>query len=183
MVLPAGNVDILDTWSVSGLCGTGSHDFTLDGAFVPEDRTFSIFEEGGLPGPLGRIPELSLSSLAFANVALGIAQGALAEVTTLASTKVPMLASSTVAANPLFRYQLGEADALLRAATALLDADGAAVWAAAVDGEEPTLEQRARTRATAIWVTTRRRPGRRRGLHRRRGLLPVLGQPAAAPLA
>jgi indole-3-acetate monooxygenase len=154
MVLPASDVDIIDTWSVSGLCGTGSHDFTLDGAFVAEHYTFSIFEEGGLPGPLGRIPELSLSSLSFANVALGIAQGALAEITTLASAKVPMLASSTLAGNPLFRYQLGEADALLRAATALLDAEVAEVWETAVAGEEPTPERRARTRSAAIWVTT-----------------------------
>ena len=49
-------------------------------------------------------------------MALGIAEGALGEITTLASAKVPMLASSTLAANPLFRYRLGEADALLRAA-------------------------------------------------------------------
>ena len=128
MVVPADEVEIIDTWTVSGLCGTGSNDFTIDGVFVPEERTFSIFEEGGLDGPLGRIPELSFSSLEFANVAIGMAEGALAEITTLATGKVPMFADATLAANPLFRHRLGEADAHLRAADALLDSTVASTW-------------------------------------------------------
>lgn len=101
MVLPAADVEIVDTWTVSGLCGTGSHDFTIDDVFVPAGRTFAVFDEGGVEGPLGRIPELSVSSLAFANVALGIAEGALAEITTLATAKVPLFAEATLATNPL----------------------------------------------------------------------------------
>jgi indole-3-acetate monooxygenase len=154
MVLPAADVEIVDTWTVSGLCGTGSHDFTIEGVFVPVDRTFSVFEEGGLDGALGRIPELSYSSLEFANVAVGIAEQALAEITSLATGKVPMFADATLAASPLFRYQLGEADARLRAADALLRAAVASTWETAVSGVEFTPEQRARIRATATWVTT-----------------------------
>ena len=154
MVLPAADVEIVDTWTVSGLCGTGSHDFTIEGVFVPDDRTFSVFEEGGLDGALGRIPELSYSSLEFANVAVGIAEEALAEITSLATGKVPMFADATLAASPLFRYQLGEADARLRAADALLRATVASTWETAVSGVEFTPEQRARIRATATWVTT-----------------------------
>ena len=154
MVLPAAEVEIVDTWTVSGLCGTGSHDFTIDGVFVPDERTFSVFEEGGLDGPLGRIPELSFSSLEFANVAIGIAEGALAEITTLATGKVPMFADATLAANPLFRHQLGEADAHLRAAGALLDSTVASTWRTAAAGAEFTPElQRARIRTTATWAT------------------------------
>lgn len=152
MVLPAADVGIVDTWSVAGLCGTGSHDFTVDGVIVPDERTFSVFEDGGADGPLWRIPELSISSLAMANVAVGIAEGALAEVTTLATGKVPMLADATLAANPLFRYQLGEADAHLRAARALLDAEVDSTWAAALAGDEFTAARRAAIRGTATWV-------------------------------
>ncbi|HET9602286.1 MAG TPA: acyl-CoA dehydrogenase family protein [Acidimicrobiales bacterium] len=154
MVLAADDVEIVDTWSVSGLCGTGSHDFTLDGVFVPEERTFAVFDEGGVEGPLGRIPELLYSSLAIADVALGIAEGALSEITTLASAKVPMFADAPLAGNPLFRYRLGEASAHLRAAEALLDADIAATWATAVAGDEFTAEGRARARSTASWVVS-----------------------------
>ena len=89
----------------------------------------------------------------MANVAVSISEAALAEVTTLATGKVPMFADGALAANPLFRHQLGAADAKLRAARALLDADVASAWAAAVDGQELSPPRRARLRATATWTT------------------------------
>ena len=122
-MIPAADAEIIDTWSAVGMCGTGSHDFAVDGLFVADDRSFSVFEHGGLDGPLWQVPELTYSSLQIANVTVGIAEGALAEITTLASGKVPMFSDATLAANPLFRNRLAEADAHLRAARALLDAD------------------------------------------------------------
>jgi alkylation response protein AidB-like acyl-CoA dehydrogenase len=153
MVVPAAEVEIIDTWRVSGLCGTGSHDFSLDDVFVPEDHTLSLFDPPPPDAPLGPVPELTFSSLAIANVAFGIAEGALAEVTTLATAKVPMFADAALAASPLFRYRLGEASAHLRAARSLLDAETAAVSASARAGEEPTPEQRAGVRSAATWAT------------------------------
>ena len=41
-VLPVGEVDVQDTWHMSGMKGTGSHDVKLDGRFVPENRTVDI---------------------------------------------------------------------------------------------------------------------------------------------
>jgi indole-3-acetate monooxygenase len=154
MLAPAADVEIIDTWTVSGLCGTGSHDFILDDVFVPERFTFSIFEPGQMEGPIGRIPELTLSSLAIANIALGIAEGALSEVTTLATGKVPMFAETTLAGNPLFRHRLGEADAHLRAAVALVDAEVASLWATAVAGHDLTPDTLAKARSAATWATT-----------------------------
>ena len=143
MVVPATEVDIVDTWTVAGLCGTGSHDFALDNVFVPAARTFSVFEPGGLEGAMGRIPELQYSSLAIAAVAVGIADGALADITTLATAKVPMFSDGTLAANPLFRHQLAEADAERRAARALLDSEVATTWQIAMSADEFTPERRA----------------------------------------
>ncbi|HWC67123.1 MAG TPA: acyl-CoA dehydrogenase family protein [Acidimicrobiales bacterium] len=153
MVVPAADVEIIDTWRVSGLCGTGSHDFALDDVFVADDHTLSLFDPTPEDAPLGPVPELTFSSLAIANVALGIAEGALAEVTTLATAKVPMFADTALAANPLFRYRLGEASAHLRAAVALVDSETAAVSATAHAGVEPDPELRARVRSAATWAT------------------------------
>jgi indole-3-acetate monooxygenase len=153
MVLPPADVEIKDTWSVSGLCGTGSHDFVVNDAFVPAERTFAVWDEPCLDVPLWRIPELSLSSLAFGAVAVGIAHGALGEVMALASGKVPAFSDGTLASNPLFQNQLAEADTRLRAARALLYADAETAWATAVAGTPFTPDHRARIRATNTWVT------------------------------
>ncbi len=153
MVLPPSDVEIIDTWRTAGLCGTGSHDFVIDDVFVPEARTFAVWDESKFDSPLFRIPELSLSSMMIATVAVGIAEGAIDELTALATNKVPMFAESTLAANPLFQYQLGEGVAQLAAAKALLDAEADAAWSTAVEGTEFTPEQRARIRAGATWAT------------------------------
>lgn len=153
MVLPPSDVEIIDTWLTAGLCGTGSHDFVIDDVFVPEASTFAVWDESKFDAPMFRIPELSLSSTMIATVAVGIAEGALDELTTLATNKVPMLAESTLATNPLFQYQLGESAAQLAAARALLDAEADAAWSQAVAGAELTPEQRARIRAAATWAT------------------------------
>jgi indole-3-acetate monooxygenase len=153
MVLPANEVHIIDTWVVSGLCGTGSHDFVLDGVFVPTERTFKVVDPVGLEGTMGRIPELLFASLAIAHVAMGIADGALADIKLLATAKVPMFADAVLAANPLFRYRLGEANTQLRAAQALLDANVATTWEIATAAGEFTPERRARIRSAATWAT------------------------------
>jgi alkylation response protein AidB-like acyl-CoA dehydrogenase len=152
MVLPAADVEILDTWSTMGLRGTGSHDFTVTDVVVPDARSFSIFEPPELDVALLRIPELCLSTMAFAAVALGIAGGALEEIGALAGGKTPMFADSTLAANPLFRHQLGEATATLRAARALLHQDADMAWAMAIDRAEFDDDARARLRSGTTWV-------------------------------
>ena len=153
MVLPPADVEIKDTWSVSGLSGTGSHDFVVNDVFVPAERTFVLWDKPCIDVPLLQIPELSLSTFAFGAVAVGIAGGALGEVTALATGKVPLFSGGTLASNPLFQYQLAEADARLRAARALLYADAERAWATAVAGAPFTPEHRARIRATNTWVT------------------------------
>jgi len=152
-VLPSRDVEIKDTWSVSGLAGTGSHDFVVNDVFVPADRTFAVDGEACIDGPLHRFPELSYSALSLAGVAVGIAQGALDDIVTLATGKVPAFAATTLASNPLFRNHFGEIDARLRAARTLLHADADRAWAQAVAGTSFSAADRARLRADATWIT------------------------------
>jgi indole-3-acetate monooxygenase len=150
----AGEVGIEDTWSVSGLCGTGSHDVVADDVFVPGERTFALLSaEPCLDDPLVRIPLPSPYVLQFASGALGIAQGALDDILALATDKVPLFAGASLAANPLFQNQLGEADARLRAARALVYAEAEEAWATALAGDSFTPEHRGRIRASGTWAT------------------------------
>jgi indole-3-acetate monooxygenase len=156
VVLDPEEVTIEDTWHTSGLAGTGSHHFRVDDVFVPVERT--VEPMGGVPAvdePIVRVPLLTVLSLGLASIALGVAGGAVDDVVGLAAGKVPMLASSTLGANPLFRYELATADTEVRAARALAHELAGAAWADAVHGTEPTLAGRARARAAGAWITAR----------------------------
>jgi alkylation response protein AidB-like acyl-CoA dehydrogenase len=41
-LIPIDEVEVLDTWYMSGMKGSGSHDVKLDGVFVPEHRAVNI---------------------------------------------------------------------------------------------------------------------------------------------
>ncbi len=155
-VFAPDEVTIEDTWSVSGLCGTGSHHFHVDGAAVPAERTYDPM--GGEPcidAPIVHLPPPAVFSLVMASVALGIAQGALDDITLLASDKVPMLSPTALGGNPLFQLDLATADTELRAARSLLYEEAAQIWAAAEAGDMLSMEQRAHGRAAAVWAVDR----------------------------
>jgi alkylation response protein AidB-like acyl-CoA dehydrogenase len=153
-VFSPDQVVIEDTWTVSGLSGSGSHHFRVDGQFVPRDRTFDpLAGVTCVDDAIARVPVPALLCLAIGSVALGIAQGALEDIVALALAKTPLLAASRLAANAHFQFQLARADTELRAARALLYESAESTWAMAAGGSPLTLEQRARVRAAAVWVT------------------------------
>ncbi len=149
-------VVIEDTWNVSGLCGTGSHHFHVDNVLVPAGRTVvPLGDESDLDDPILRVPLVSLFAMSIASVAVGIAHGALDDIVALATDKVPLLAPASLAANPMFQVELAIADTEFRAARGLLHDVARAAWDMAVAGEPFDNVQRARMRATAVWVTER----------------------------
>jgi indole-3-acetate monooxygenase len=155
-VFPAAEVEVVDTWRVSGLRGTGSHDLRLADAFCPASRTCTVF--GALPtveGTIFSIPIVAQLGLFVAAVAVGIAQAAVDDVAALAASgKRPAFGpAKRVAESPVFQDRLGEADAIVRGARALMLSEAERAWARAVAGEEFALLDRARMRATGPQVT------------------------------
>jgi alkylation response protein AidB-like acyl-CoA dehydrogenase len=144
VVFSPAEIEIQDTWSVSGLCGTGSHHFVAENVLIDGARTcVALSDEVCLDEPLLRIPTPPVFALGIASVAIGIARGALEDILALSAKKVPLLAGAPLATNPLFQHQIGAADTKLRAARTLLYADAAAAWAT---------DQRARIRSAATWA-------------------------------
>ena len=155
-VFAPDDIIIEDTWSVSGLCGTGSHHFHVDGAIVPTERTYDPM--GGEPcidSLIVHLPPPAVFSLVMASVALGIAQGALDDITVLASDKMPMLSPVALGRNPVFQLDLATADTDLRATRSLLYDEAAQIWATATAGDSLTMEQRAHGRASSVWAVDR----------------------------
>ncbi len=148
-------VEIEDTWHVSGLAGTGSHDFVAKDVFVPADRSYPLCDdEPNLKSPLLKIPPPVILSLEIASCGVGVAQGALDDAIAIAKKKVPLLDSGTLASNPLFQHRLGTAEVSLRAARSLLYAEADQAAELARSGGQFDAEQRARMRTAATHAAT-----------------------------
>jgi alkylation response protein AidB-like acyl-CoA dehydrogenase len=148
-VFPIDQVEIIDTWNVSGLKGTGSHDMKVDDVFVPDERMLGF--NMGLPpridAPTYRYPALGFLALTISPIPLGIARRAIDELLALAGGKTPMNIGSKLAERPLTQYEIGRAEAILRSARAWMYEVMDEIWEKAVAGEEITAKDRAMVRS------------------------------------
>jgi alkylation response protein AidB-like acyl-CoA dehydrogenase len=143
---PAEACEIIDTWDVMGMRGTGSNDISVTDVYVPEHRTFPMvpdFEPGShYRGPLYRLPVVGAAASGIPSPMLGVARRALDEVTELARTKTPV-ASAPLRERASAQTQLGRAEAILRSGRLLLLDTLSEAWRRCVDGEPHSPEERA----------------------------------------
>ncbi len=100
-VLPMHACRIQETWRVSGMRGTGSHDVEFNDVFVPDDLTFT------------QADALANLGASLAPVSLGIAQHAIDAFIELASAKVPLGSRALLRDRVTAQAQLGQAEGLL----------------------------------------------------------------------
>src|SRR5438445_2508327 len=132
MLFPASDARIIDTWTVSGLRGTGSHDIAVDDLFVPASRSLSLITDRPRErGPLYAFPVFGLLALGIAAVALGIARRALDELVALAGAKTPTGSRRLLAERPVIQAEVARAEATLGAARAILAETVGGAWQAA----------------------------------------------------
>jgi len=120
--LPRDQWEIVRTWDVAGLRGSGSDDVKADGAVVPAKYTgIDLFvTPAHYENPVFRMPVPLRLAYNKSAIALGIAKGAIETMSDIAQSKIPMLASKSLAHRPIAQYRMGEAVAMYRAARAFL---------------------------------------------------------------
>ncbi|HWE73274.1 MAG TPA: hypothetical protein VG328_08950 [Stellaceae bacterium] len=124
-LMPIGDVTVIDDWHVVGMSGTGSKSFTVEDVFVPEHRIlrYADLESATGPGnkahqsPIFRMPHGGLATSAFACVAVGIAEGFLADY--VAATRKRVSRGIKVAEQTGTQISLAVATAEIEAAGAL----------------------------------------------------------------
>jgi alkylation response protein AidB-like acyl-CoA dehydrogenase len=145
------DVELVDTWQVAGLKGTGSVDFQARGLVVPPRRAVSLSALEAWPaGAMWRIPLHSLLLPIMAGVPLGIARAALAELARLAAGKTPFRSTRTLAERDTTRGGVARATAEVDAAEGYLTSTMTALFDAARAGDTPSLHQRAAARLAAV---------------------------------
>ncbi len=142
--VPRAQAELLDTWQVRGMRGTGTNHFAVNDVFVPEDRTVkSVTAPLVEQGPLYRLPRTLVFASGDAAVALGTARSCLDAFTDLATTKTPRAMDALLRDQPMIQSEVGRAEARLRAGLAFLREAVREIWDAVVANGAVTLEQRA----------------------------------------
>jgi len=150
-----GQVELLDTWYTMGLRGSGSTDYRVREAFVPEGRWAEIVgQEPVADGPLYRFPFFGALALGVCSISLGLARRALDEVLELAVGKRYALSTRPMATRAPVQAEVAQAEARYRSARALVHDTVDEAWRAACAGHPLGPEQRRLIRLAATNATT-----------------------------
>jgi alkylation response protein AidB-like acyl-CoA dehydrogenase len=146
MFVPAADAELLDTWRVHGMRGTGTHHFAVNDVFVPAERTvLSVTAPLVETGPLYRIPRTMLFASGDAAAALGMARTSLETFFELAGAKTPRAMQALLRDQSMIQVGVGQAEAHLRSGRAFLTEAVHEIWTAATAGAV-TLDHRATLR-------------------------------------
>ncbi len=148
--VPSANHQILDTWHVGGLRGTGSHDTVLEDEVVPLERSVSLIDASVLDSPLGRVPIGVTMSAGCASICLGIAQATTDALVELGRTKVSPDPAPDLRDRGLNQSTVARTSTTLDAMRTNLRATYGDLWRVVEAGDSPTPEDLARVWAASI---------------------------------
>jgi alkylation response protein AidB-like acyl-CoA dehydrogenase len=147
--LRRGSFEILDTWHVGGMRGTGSHDVVATDVPVPAALTFSPGDKPTLDEPIGRVPMICTMSAGFAAQTLGMADAALRTLAALAHTKANVEAGPGLRDRAPVQVFVARQTAALEAARGHLRRRTRELWDAAEAGLHASPEQ-----IGAVWAAS-----------------------------
>src|SRR5262249_711458 len=142
LFVPVAQAELLDTWRVRGMRGTGTHHFAVNDVFVPAERSVHPASAPLVePGPLYRIPRTLLFAPADSPASL-------ARFAELAGAQTPRARQAMLRDQAIVQSAVGPAEANLRSARAFLFEAVREIWSAATAGAV-SLDHRAALRLAA----------------------------------
>lgn len=118
-VMPKDEAEVIDTWHVAGLQGTGSLDFGADQVFVPDEHIYDPVAAAVRGGDLFRQEVHLFVANEVPPLCIGMARRALDDMTGLASNTARFAGGATLSERPVFLKELGRAETRVQAARLL----------------------------------------------------------------
>lgn len=142
LVAPAEKWEIKDTWYTTGLCGTGSNDYTTRDEYliVPREHSFSLFEPKR-EGLLWSSPDTLLRKMA--GVPLGLCRATIEYVKGMMSEKIQFPSRRPYRDIPRIKIAIGDAEMKLGRARAYVYQSLESQWRQLEKGLPFTEQQRA----------------------------------------
>src|SRR5262249_7027971 len=137
-------LQVLDTWTTTGMRGTGSHDYTVTDVFIPDAHVHAATERSAFrPQPLYQFP--GWTHVAHAAVGLAIARVAIEEFAGFGGEKQAtwLPAEGRLAGRTTVQAKVAEAEALVGAGRAYAREATGDTWDTVCRGERPSPRQRA----------------------------------------
>ncbi len=155
MICPTSSCQIIDTWTVSGLRGTGSNDVVVENLFVPKAFSSFFTDPPVLTGQRYRLPPFTRVIPGLGMISLGIARSAIDTLVGLATEKRHERSSQALSEDRGAQTRLAQAESLVESARLYLLDTVSQMWDYVLAGNELTIQQRAKARlATSHAVTS-----------------------------
>jgi alkylation response protein AidB-like acyl-CoA dehydrogenase len=135
-VAPKHDADVIDTWHVAGLQGTGSLDFRLSDVFVPASMTYVRDGPAVRGGALFTQPGHLFVDNEVPPLTVGLARRALSDMASLAGQTARFPGGATLRERAAFHKELGRAWTRIRAARAVHREAISSAWAATLAGAD-----------------------------------------------
>ena len=142
-MIAAPDFEIEETWDVSGMRGSGSHDVHVKDVWVPVNQMVAPL--GGVTGDsaLMRFPLGARLSYNKVAVGFGLARSALDVFVDLAEGKVPRFSSRSLRERSVAQQAIAEAEVRLRSSRALVMELVGEMWRRVQDDTEITMKEKA----------------------------------------
>jgi len=151
-VLPVGQAKLIDNWDVMGLRGTGSIDYTIESAFVPEAYThFAVTETPQRGGALYTIGIAGFATICHAGWACGIGHRLLDEAAAFVRNRGGRAGNQATSESFLEDY--ARAEGIYRAGRALVYETWSDVQRTLESGEQLSVRQHSMIRLAMTHVT------------------------------
>ena len=158
-VVPCDDIDVIDTWDVVGLVGSGSHDVTCQDVFVPDHMALSPHDMRGAPTPgsavnpasLYRLPLLGMFSHILAGAMLGAARGALDHYIESLRTRLATFNRQRIGDHAAVQLRIAEAASVIRGTRLQLQEGPREAHEIAEEGRIPTDVEKTRWRSDAAY--------------------------------
>ena len=154
MVFPAEEAELIDTWHVAGLKGTGSGDIAVQDIYVPMGRSVALsVDKPVAEGPSTSFRAFGLLALGVCAVALGNARGALDALIDLVQNKRSQGSKKTLAERQIVQSDVAQLEAQWRSARAYLFDEINRTWDVALAESEVPVARRSDLRLACTHMT------------------------------
>ena len=151
------DVEWIDNWDVIGLRGTGSSDYTVTDAFVPDGRWVDFGRRPNLviDRPLYQFSFYGLLAVGVAATVIGMADRAVEEFAASVADRVPQGSKRPLGDKPAVQTEAAKAEATVHSSLAFVHDVVGQTWERAEAGLEMTDEHRRLLRLAAADATQR----------------------------